>query len=161
MYTQQDLQDMERLVRRRWRTTVIPAILLLLIATVIFVRGQLNRSDTLWQLTTALTILGGGWFLFLYGLYVRPARQYRTHVRYMLQGRLRSTTGVFKSFAEDVSNREGVECHAMLINVGDKDDPEDDRLFYYDVYKPRPDMPIGSRITVTSNDRMIASIQSV
>jgi len=161
MYTQQEWQEMDRLVRKRWRVAIIPAALLLAAAIAVFVYGQLTRSDTLWRLTAGLTILGGGSFLFLYGLYVYPARQYRTHVHYMLNGRLRSTTGVFKSFSEDVSNREGVECHAMLINVGEKDDPEDDRLFYYDVYKPRPDMPLGSRITVCSNDRMVASIKMV
>ena len=150
---------MDHLVRKRWRIAVLPAAVLLLIAIAVFIYGQLIRSDTLWRLTAALSILGGGAFLFLYGLYVRPARQYRTHVHYMLNGRLRTTSGVFKSFSEDVSDREGVECHAMLINVGEKDDPEDDRLFYYDVYKPRPDVPIGTRITLQSNDRMVASIQ--
>ena len=90
---------------------------------------------------------------------MRPALIYRKHLRYMLTGRKRTTTGIFKSFSEDVSDRDGLECHAMMINIGDKDDPEDDRLFYYDVYKERPSMPLGTLITVESNDKMVSGIQ--
>ena len=86
-------------------------------------------------------------------------RIYRKHLTYMLNGRMRVTTGVFKSFSEDVSDREGLDCYAMLINVGDKDDPEDDRLFYYDVHKPAPEMPLGTMITVHSNDKMVSAIE--
>jgi len=91
-------------------------------------------------------------------VYVRPALIYRKHVRYMLHGRMRQTTGLFKSFSEDVSDREGLECHAMLLNIGEKDDPEDDRLFYYDSCKDRPAFAIGERVTVLSNDKMVSSM---
>ena len=159
MYSQEDLQDISRLLRKRWKITAAPAVLLIAVAIAVFVYGQINRSDSLWILTAFLTILGGGYFLFFYGVYVRPARISRKHVTYMLTGRMRVTTGVFKSFSKDVSDREGLQCHAMLINVGDKDDPEDDRLFYYVVHKPCPEMAIGTRVTVHSNDKMIASME--
>lgn len=156
MYSQSDLDNIQKMLQKRWKVTTLPAVLIIAIAIAVFVYGQLSRSDSLWMLTAALTILGGGYFLFFFGVYVRPVRIYRTHVNYMLQGRKRITTGVFKSFSRDVSDRDGVECYAMMLNVGDTDDPEDDRLFYYDVYKPLPDCPIGSRVTVHSNDKMVA-----
>jgi len=159
VYTYEDLQDIELLLKKRWKITLVPAVLILAAAIAVFIYGQLNRSDQLWKLTVALTILGGGYFLFFFGLYIRPARSYRTHVLYMLEGRKRITTGVFKSFSEDVSNRDGVECHAMMLNVGSTDDPEDDRLFYYDVHKPRPECALGTMVTVHSNDKMIASFE--
>ncbi|MEG1775054.1 MAG: hypothetical protein RR367_01005, partial [Clostridia bacterium] len=136
-----------------------PAALVLAAAVVIFVIGQLSRNDQMWIVTTALTIVSGGYFVFLYGVYVRPMRLYRKHVDYMLNGRKRETTGVLKDFAADTSDKEGVECYAMLLNVGERDDEEDDRLFYYDVHKPKPTMPLGSCITVTSNDRMVADVK--
>jgi len=160
MYTQEDLHDISSMLRRRWRITVIPAVILAAVSIAVFVYGQLNRSDTLWKLTAFLSILGGGYFLFFYGVYVRPASIYRRHVIYMLQGRMRVTTGVFKSFSEDVSDRDGLQCHALMLNVGDKDDPEDDRLFYYDIHKPRPEMAIGDRVTVHSNDKMVARMEA-
>lgn len=159
MYSEQDWNEINVMIRKRWIAAIVPAAAALIAAVIIFVYGQLNRSDTLWMVTAALTLLGGGYFLFSLGVSVRPARIYRKHVQYMLTGRMRVTTGVFKSFAEDVSDREGLECHAMMINVGEKDDPEDDRLFYFDVYKPRPEMAFGTRITVHSNDKMVSAIE--
>lgn len=159
MYTQDDYNVVCRMLKKRWWLTALPAALLLIAAVAVFVYGQLNRNDVLWKLTVLLTVIGGGYFLFLYGVYVRPVRIYRKHLTYMLNGRMRVTTGVFKSFSEDVSDREGLDCYAMLINVGGKDDPEDDRLFYYDVHKPAPEMPLGTMITVHSNDKMVSAIE--
>lgn len=158
MYTQTDLVNINKQLQKRWLVTLVPSIAVLAAAIAIFVYGQLNRSDVLWMLTSALTIVGGGYFLFLFGVYVRPALAYRKHLNYMLNGRKRETTGVFKFFSEDVVVREGLEVHAMLVNVGEKDDPEDDRLFYFDVYKPAPEMALGERITVVSNDKMVSAI---
>lgn len=160
MYTQDDLTSINHMLKRRWCLAVIPAALVVAAAVAIFVIGQLGRSEQLWKLTTALTLVGGAYFLFFYGVSVRPALIYRKHLRYMLTGRKRTTTGIFKSFSEDVSDRDGLECHAMMINIGEKDDPEDDRLFYYDIYKERPSMPLGTLITVESNDKMVCGIQT-
>lgn len=158
MYTHEDMAEVERLLKKRWRAAAIPAALVLAAGIALFVVGRMNRSDTMWMATAALTVLGGGYFLFLYGVWVKPARVYRRHVDYMLNGRMRETTGVLKSFSEDVSDREGLECHAMMLNVGEKDDPEDDRLFYFDALKPWPGWTAGTRLTVKSNDKMVASI---
>ena len=158
MYTQEDWNDVLTMVKKRWLVTIIPAALVMAAAIAIFVYGRIQRSDTIWMITSALTVLGGGYFVFFYGVYVRPALIYRKHLTYMLAGRMRETTGVFKSFSEDVSDREGLECHAMMLNIGEKDDPEDDRLFYYDAYKPRPNFAIGERVTVKSNDKMVSSM---
>ena len=74
--------------------------------------------------------------------------------------RKRTTTGVYKFFSEDIYDRDGLECHSMLINIGEKNDPEDDRLFYYDAYKPAPAFEMGEKITVISNDKMVSSIHA-
>ncbi len=161
MYTQEDMDRIKAIVKKRWLITACPSAVIVLAGIMLFVLGRIERSESMWIWTTILTIIGGGYFLFFYGVYVRPARIYRTHVNYMLNGRMRVTTGLFKSFAEEVSDREGVECHAMLLNVGEKDDPEDDRLFYYDALKPRPEMSIGTRVTVRSNDKMVSSMERV
>ncbi len=159
MYTHEDWDDVQKMIRKRWTATIFPAVLVLAAAIAVFVYGQLNRSDTLWMLTSALTVLGGGYFLFFYGVSVRPALIYRRHLSFMLGDRMRVTTGVFKAFSEDVTDHDGLECHAMLLNVGEKDDPKDDRLFYFDAYKPRPSFKLGECITVKSNDKMVASIE--
>lgn len=161
MYTQQDLINIKIQLKKRWLITLVPSLAVLAAAIVIFVYGQLNRNDELWMLTSTLTMIGGSYLLFFFGVYVRPAMAYRKHLGYMLNGRKRETTGLFKAFSQDVCIRDGLEVHAMLVNVGEKDDPEDDRLFYYDVYKAAPEMAFGERVTVVSNDKMVASITRV
>ena len=159
MYSEKDWKEINDLLKKRLWITLVPGCILLAVAVWIFVYGQLNRSETLWMLTSFLSILGGGYLLFFFGVYVRPALVYRRNLRYLLTGRKRTTTGIFKEFSEDVCDREGMEVYAMLINVGQRNDTEDDRLFYYDAYKPLPEMPLGSRVTVQSNDKLVSSME--
>jgi len=159
MYSPNDVTEIDKLLKKRGTLTIVPAVTVVVLAVVVFVYGQLQKSDHLWKLTAALTILGVGYGLFFYGVYVRPVRLYRRHVQFMLEGRKRETTGVFKSFADQLSDRDGILCHAVMINVGTADDPEDDRLFYYDAQFARPDIPFGTLVTILSNDKMIASFQ--
>ena len=161
MYSDKDWNDVNAALKKRWLITLVPSGTLICIAIIIFVYGQLNRSEYLWMLTSALTIIGGGYFLFFFGVSVRPTLIYRKNLRYLLAGRQRVTTGIFKEFSEDITDHDGMEVYAMLVNVGEKNDPEDDRLFYYDAYKPLPTVPLGARITVRSNDKLVASIEAV
>ena len=160
MYTQEDWNDINKMLKKRWLMAAIPAVVVLSAAIAVFVIGRMHRSDSMWMLTSFLTILGGGYFLFFYGVLVRPASIYRRHLSFMLNGRKRVTSGIFKEFSEDVCDRDGLECHAMLVNIGEKNDPEDDRLFYYDAYKPYPSFELGDKITVESNDKMVSAIKA-
>lgn len=159
MYTDEELKEVSSRLKKRWLVAGIPCGLILAAAVALFVIGQQSRSESMWIVTAALTVLGGGLFLFLYGVYVRPMSLYRRHIDTMLNGRKRETTGLYKSFSDDVKDREGLDCHAMFINVGDKDDEADDRLFYYDTHKEKPAIPFGTRVTVISNDKMVSEIK--
>ncbi len=160
MYTQDDFTQVKSILKKRWWITAAPAAVILLAAIAVFVAGRIARSGQMWMVTAALTVLGGVYFLFFYGVYVRPALLYKNHVNYMLNGRKRETTGIFKAFSDDVSDKDGIDCYAMLVNVGERDDAEDDRLFYFDVQKPKPQIPLGTRVTVESNDKMVADLKT-
>lgn len=159
MYSEKDWSDINALLKKRWIVALGPSGAVLIAAIIIFVYGQLNRSEHLWMLTSFLTILGGGYLLFFYGLSVRPALIYRRNLRYLLTGRKRVTTGVLKEFSEDITDRDGMLVYALLVNVGEKNDPEDDRLFYYDAFKPLPEFPVGTPVTVHSNDKLVSSME--
>lgn len=160
MYTQEDMRDVKAMLAKRWAAAAVPSAIALICAIAVFVYGRMQRSDSLWMLTAMLTVVGGAYFIFCYGVYVRPAAIYRRHLTFMLGDRMRTTTGVFKFFSKDVTDHDGLECYSMLLNVGEKDDPEDDRLFYYDAYKPLPAFELGERVTVLSNDKMVSSMKS-
>lgn len=159
MYTRQDQQQAARQTRQRMLTAFVPAAAILVVAVILFIIGRQNRSEDMWKVTAALTVLAGAYATFFYGVYAKPMRDYRNHINYMLDGRLRETTGYLIDFSENLSERNGVDCHALMINVGEKDDREDDRLFYYDVKKLPLSVEMGRKVTIVSNDRMVAAIR--
>ncbi len=161
MYTESEFTEVKRRLRARgWRVGG-PAAgrLAAAIATDFYFHGLRNESGWVW--TGLLTVLSGAFFLFFYGVTIRPVLLYKRHVERMLHGRLRETTGILREIDEEPKAKDGLDCISLLGNVGDKADPEDDRLFYFDMQKGKPDVPLGTRVLVRSNDRMVSSIQPV
>ena len=148
MYTEQDYADIRRQVRRRLLGMGVPALFLLGAVAASFV-------FRLRWLTVGLTILLGCFCVFFYGLLIQPVMAYQRRLEDVLFGRTRDTTGVFKGMEEKTALRDGVEYYPFLLNVGDKNAEEDDRLFYYDANLPRPDWRPGDRITVTSHEKAL------
>lgn len=157
MYTPEDEAQARRLWKKRLWLSLLPLIAGLGAGIGLFIAGRMQRSDTMWMGTAALTVLGGGAFLFLFGVWARPALDYRRHVERMLRGRKRETVGILTSFSPELCERDGLWCHAMMLNLGSGEE-EDDRLFYYDDEKPAPAMPVGTRVRVESNDKMVCGI---
>ena len=158
MYTPEDEALARRLWKKRLGIALVPLALGLAAGIALFIVGRMQRSDTLWMATAALTVLGGGAFLFLFGVWAKPARDYLRHVGLMLRGRKRETVGILTRFSPEVCERDGLWCHAMMVNLG-SGEAEDDRLFYFDDEKPAPPMPVGTRVRVVSNDRMVIDIR--
>ncbi|MBE0601435.1 MAG: hypothetical protein IH607_06570 [Firmicutes bacterium] len=161
LYTQTDRD--EALAMRRHRLWVVwaPTALLLLLAIGSFVYYRLNHNAQGWGVTGLITVLAGAYCIFLYGVYLRPALKYKRHLDYMLDGRKRVTEGILKEIGEAVQDRDGIDCYAVLLNVGEKNDPEDDRLFYLDAFKSLDGFAPGDRVALESNDRMIASAKKI
>lgn len=159
MYTRQEQQQADKQAKQRLLTVFLPAAVVFAVAVTIFVIGRLGRNEDAWKLPAALTLLAGVYAVFFYGVYAKPMLSYRKHLNYMLDGRHREATGYLTQFSENLSERNGVECHAIMINVGEKDDREDDRLYYYDVKKLPVAFELGEKITVVSNDMMVAELK--
>lgn len=157
MYSEEDLLRARQQRASRVRAAVIPAAVALAAAIALFVYGQIIRSDQLWMVTVALTIAGCCYFLFLYGVSIHPMRMYELHIRMMLHGKKRETTGILKSFGEKCCEKNGVDCYPMVLNVGEKNDGKDDRLFYFDAHREKPAIAPGTSMTVESNDMMVAA----
>lgn len=159
MYRQEDREAAKAEAQKRWIVTVLPGGLLFLAGVIVFVLCQIRRQDWGWIFACACTILGGAYGVFFYGVYLKPVLVYKKHVNYMLDGRKRETTGLLQEVAQEVADKDGLDCYAVIVNVGERNDPEDERLFYVDALKGRPEIPLGSRVTVVSNDKMVAGLQ--
>ena len=161
MYTEADRIAVQKQLRSRWMVTAIPAVIMLMTGIVVFVICQGNRQDWGWIFACTMTILGGGYFLFLFGVYLSPLQMYAKHITYMLTGRQRETEGILTDISDVPVNKDGLDWYAMTVNIGSKGVPEDDRLLYYDALKGHPDISVGARIRAFSNDKMISAIHRI
>ena len=150
MYTEQDYADICSQLKRRWIALGIPSALLLGAVIVSFI------FRIKW-LTIALSILLGAGCIFCFGMLLSPVIAYKKHLDEVLHGKVRSTTGAFKEMEAQIVMRDGVQYDPMMISVGDMEDPEDDRLFYYDANLPRPDWKTGEMLTVTAHDKALGA----
>lgn len=150
MYTEQDYADIRAQIKRRFLVLGIPAVLLLAGVVVSFV------FRIRW-LTMTLSVLLGAWCIFGYSMLLYPVIAYGRHLDEVLHGRVRSATGAFKEMEPQAVMRDGVQYYPMMISVGDMENPEDDRLFYYDANLPRPDWKQGDMITVTAHDKAVGA----
>ena len=158
LYSQSDRDAVLRQRKRRMLAVWIPTAILLLLSIAAFVWYRTNHDESGWIVSGLITILGGAYCIFFYGVYLRPILKYKKHLDYMLEGNKRVTEGYLKEITETVQDHDGIDCYTVLINVGEKNDPEDDRLLYLDAYKSMAGYQTGDRIRVESNDRMIASV---
>ncbi len=150
VYTEQDYADICAQVKRRRLLIAIPAAALLAAVIVSFV------FRIRW-LTMALSVLLGAGLIFCHGLLVSPVTAYRRHLNDVLHGRTRTTTGAFKDMEDVAVMRDGVKYYPVMLSVGNMDDPEDDRLFYYDANLPLPDWKRGDMLTVTAHDKSLGA----
>ena len=158
LYSQADRDTVIAKVKQRSLVVWIPTAVLLALAILSFIGFRLRHDESGWIISALFTILGGGYCIFFYGVYLQPVRKYKKHLDYMLDGNKRETEGVLKEISDVVLDKEGLDCYSVMVNIGERDDPEDDRLFYLDVFKSISEFKIGDRVHIESNDRMIASI---
>ena len=161
MYTEADRAAAQAEIRKRRRIVIMPAIAIIIAAVGVFVFCQTRRADWGWIVACLLTILAGGYVVFMGGVYWRPMSLYQRHVNDMLDGRMRETEGVLREVAEAPQDKNGLECYALWVNIGVKNDPEDDRLLYYDAWKGKPTIQPGACVKAWSNDKIISDIRMI
>ncbi len=154
MYKTNDWEENNRQLKRRLLALLIP--LALFLAGIVV---SLLPDVRLQWLTILLTILGGAMVIFCYGMFLSPVLSYSRHLKNVLEGRKRETTGRLTEVGSQSCFREGVEYYPMTVNVGEKGDAADDRLFYYDVHKGMPPFEPGDLITIVSHDKAVADIR--
>lgn len=154
MYSEQDLTDIRAQQKRRWGFLCLPLILLLgILVYSIFIRVE-------W-LTTLTTVLLGGVLIFAYDVLLKPLRRYEYHVNNALHGRTRELDCVYDGMSLDISVVEGVKYYSMTVMEDDDDGEPFERLFYYDIQKPLPEIAKGTPVHVVYHDREVASITAL
>ncbi len=159
LYTAADQAEVTAERRKRMLLTYGPAALLLLVSVAIYVLFRLRHDESGWVWSALVTLAGGAYAVFLGDVYLRPVRLYKKHVDFMLGDRLRETTGTLTHMGDEPQDKNGLDCYALTVNVGEKADPKDDRLFYLDALKSPLAATVGERVHLFSGDGMVAGLE--
>ena len=152
MYTEKDLKDAQQALKRANLLMLIPA-------AVIFISAVASFIVRIKWLTILLTALAGCWMVFSHQMFVIPRKGYMEHVRSALRVSRKETEGRYLRTEETPVERNNVMFYAFYLNVGEKLDPEDDRLFYFDAQRPMQDWRSGDRVLIKSYDKFVSSYQ--
>ena len=150
MYTEQDLADIRQQKKKRWM--VLGAVLVVLAAILVY--SVVVRLE--W-LSDVCTVVMGAALLFFYDLTIKPLRCYAVHLDNALHGRTRELDCTFDSLSPDVSVVDGVKYRAMTTLEPGKKDPIE-RMFYFDLNKPFPDLKPGDPLHVVYHDHEVVSL---
>lgn len=156
LYTEQDLNDIKAQQKKRWLVLGIPGALLL-IGLIISLVVRIE-----W-LTTLLTVLFGALLIAGYDLFIRPLHRYQKFLQEALHGRVRETECLYQSITPDAEPVDGVLCRTVTVIDHDHDDNEKpyERIFYFDVLKPFPDLTPGQKLHVVFHDRAVVSLEAI
>lgn len=152
MYQEQELTNIQSQQKKRWLLLMIPcaALLIGLIAS-LFVRQE--------AVTDALTLALGILLIFCYDLCIKPLRCYERHLNNVLHGRVHELTCAYSHMDEDISLVDGVAYRAMTFITYDEKNKPFERMFYFDVQKPVPEIPAGAKVCVTYHDHELADLR--
>ncbi len=154
--------DMKHIIDRIRRVYIWLCALLLL--WVVLVCGSLiwrdatsmnNPNETASQvITIGVTILFGSLLIFLWSMKLSPLLYYKRFLKEAYRGLSRELEGVIVRWDEETTFRDGLSFYALMVNVGDILEPEDERLLYWDGQLKRPEFKLGDsvRLLVHGND---------
>ncbi len=98
------------------------------------------------MLTIGVTLLWGALILFFWGMKLSPLLCYRKYLREIHRGLSRTVEGVLTRVDEGLTFRDGINFIAVIVNVGNLEEPEDDRLLYWDARLRFPALSPGRAV---------------
>ncbi|MCL1964153.1 MAG: hypothetical protein FWF69_03730 [Firmicutes bacterium] len=119
-----------------------------------------NPNETPSQIVVvAATLVWGSTLIFFWSMKLTPLFSYRRYLREIRQGLFREAEGVLVRFDRETTFRDGISFYAMIINTGERGDPEDERLLYWDVRLKRPEVDAGAMVRVKAHGNDIIGFE--
>jgi len=120
-----------------------------------------NRNETPSQvIVVAVTLVWGAMLIFFWGMKMSPLLSYRRYLKEIRQGLTRVVEGIVTRFDTDTTFRDGLSFYAMIVNTGDSNDPEDERLLYWDARLKRPGISLGSKVSIRAHGNDILGFEA-
>jgi len=109
-------------------------------------------------LTIVVTAVLGSAILFLWSMKLSPRLAYRKYLSEAYRGLSRTVCGEVKAVEADLSFRDGLYFYGCVVNVGNLDEPEDDRLLYWDAQLGRPPFAVGDAVCMKAHGNDIIGL---
>lgn len=108
----------------------------------------------------AITIVFGGAIIFIWSMKLSPPLAYRKFLRELGRGLSRYVEGEIVAVDEEVTFRDGLDFYAIMVNIGDVNDPEDDRRLYWDAQLGKPEaLQIGDQVIMHAHGNDILGFE--
>lgn len=159
-----DAQRNNRAIRRRLAILAITTGLMVALVTASLIWRDNTHVDNVREtpsqvFTIAVSALWGGFAIFFWDLKVAPYLHYRKFLRDIRTGLHRTVEGRLTRFDTQTTFRNGLGFYAVMVNIGRGDDPEDDRLLYWDASLPKPALHEGDRVLFLVHGNEIIGLQ--
>lgn len=152
LYTEQDFMKTKKAFRLR---VIILGVILAVTFTLMGIFVTVARNQIAVIATTAVG------FLLAYGYLMIKLTPWFRYYRYQMDirsGRSRETDAWFVSCSDGRKLSDGVEFHEMIVRVGDGED--DERLFYWDADKARPQLTEGQKVHIRSYGNYVLELDA-
>lgn len=119
-----------------------------------------NPNETPSQIITiAVTLVWGAIIIFFWSMKLSPRLSYRRYLREIHSGISRDVEGVIVALDEDTAFRDGLSFYRMVVNVGDLEAEEDERILYWDAQMGKPELAVGDRVAARAHGNDIIGLE--
>lgn len=109
-------------------------------------------------LSIASAVVGFMVSYFIWSFKVNPWVKYDRHLREVRSGQKRETACEIMYFTDETRLVDGVEVHELIARVGKEE--EDERLYYWDADKERPDLKEGDKVSIVSYGNFVVELKN-
>ncbi|MBQ1255810.1 MAG: hypothetical protein IIX93_00850 [Clostridia bacterium] len=95
---------------------------------------------------------------FIWSFKVSPWVKYDKHLKEVRTGQKRETACEIMYFTDETRLVDGVEVHELVARVGKEE--EDERLYYWDADKKRPDLKEGDKVSIVSYGNFVVELKN-
>ena len=151
MYTQSDFVKANKQKKLRvWLFVILCAVF----ACIMFVFNSMRIQ----ALSIACAVVGFIVSYFIWSFKVSPGVKYDRHLHELSSGQKRETACEIKYFTDETRLVDGVEVHELIVTVGKEE--EDERLYYWDADKKRPDLKEGDKVSIVSYGNFVVELKN-
>lgn len=151
MYSEKDFIQANRQMKIR---VILFVILAVIFAAAMFVFNAMRIQPA----SISAAVVGFIVCYFIWSFKVSPWVQYNRHMKEIKTGQKRETACEIKYFTDETRIMDGVEVHELIVTVGKEE--EDERLYYWDADKQRPDVKEGDKVSIVSYGNFVVELKT-